>query len=153
MRVREGDGQGCIARELPFNADYRLINRRGHEVGAHLLTNLHGLKPLRRRERRNGGKRESARVPILKYVLVLAFAVAAKRSHRVCQPKTIIEDAESGAGHGLWRHSPRDANPRCEVVSVTNVGLRFVTEAEAHGQRRTDLPVVSDENSEIELTC
>ena len=34
-----------------------------------------------------------------------------------------------------------------------NVGLRFVTESETHGQRRPDFPVVTDETSEIELTC
>ena len=36
---------------------------------------------------------------------------------------------------------------------ITNVGLRFVTEAETQGQRRLDFPVVCNETSEIELAC
>src|SRR5882724_75018 len=148
MRVRERDGHRCIARLFPLNTDHRLIKRRGNEVRAHLFTNLHGLKPRQRRDRR----RRRKEIRIRKYVLLLADAVAAKRRHGICQSKTIIEDAKSGARHGLWRQSPRDAGPRRQVMPVTNVGLRFVTEAEAHGQRPSDFPVVTNEDSEIELT-
>ena len=38
-------------------------------------------------------------------------------------------------------------------MPVINIGLRFVTETEAHGQRRTDFPVITNESSQIELTC
>src|SRR3989449_4728231 len=148
MRVRERDGHRCIARELPLNTNHRLIKRRGNEVRAHLFTNLHRLRPRQSRDRR----RRRKEIRIRKYVLLLADAVAAKRRHGVWQSKTIIEDAESRARHGFWHQSPRDAGPRCQVMPVTNVGLRFVTEAEAHGQHPSDFPVVTDEGSEIELT-
>src|SRR6266850_7918789 len=148
MGVRVSDRHRCIARELPLNTDHRLIKRRGNEVRTYLLTNLHRLKPRHRRDRR----RRRKEIRIREYVLLLADAVAAKRRHGVCQPETIIENAESRAGHGFRRQSPRDAGPRRQVMPVTNVGLRFVTEAEAYGQRLTDFPVVTNESSEIELT-
>jgi len=37
-------------------------------------------------------------------------------------------------------------------MPVVNIRLRFVTEAEAHSQRRMDLPIVANERSDIELT-
>src|SRR6266850_1661992 len=148
MRVRERDGYRCIARELPLNTDHRLIKHRCNEGRTYLFTNLHRLKPRQRRDRR----RRRKEIWIRKYVLLLANAIAAKRRHGICQSKTIIENAESRAGHGFWRQSPRDAGPRCQIMPVTNVGLRFVTEAEAYGQRPTDFPVITNESSEIELT-
>src|SRR5207249_9452591 len=58
---------------------------------------------------------------------------------------------ETRPDHRLWREAPRHANPRREVMAIMNVGLRFVTEAETHGQRRPDFPIVTNGSSDIEL--
>ena len=51
--------------------------------------------------------------------------------------------------HGLFFN---DRDSRRDAAAVVNVGLCLVTEAEAHGQRPSDFPVVTNESSEIELT-
>src|SRR5437667_9731244 len=96
--VQETDRYRCVAWELTLQADHPVIQRRRHEVRTHLFTNLHGLKPPKRRELRKGGKE----LGIRHYVLLLADAVASKRRHRVREPKTIIKDSETRPGNGLW---------------------------------------------------
>src|SRR5436309_4671206 len=147
MSVGESHGHRCITRELPLQTDHRLIKGWGHEVRVHLLTNLRRVKSLQHRER---GKRRKE-VWIGYNELLLPDAVVTKRRHGVCQPKTIVKNPETCPGNSLWREAPGHTNPRRKVMAVMNVGLRFVTEPETHGQRRPDFPIVTNESSNIEL--
>src|SRR5262245_54299278 len=147
MGVRESHGHRCIPRELPLQTDHRLIKGWGNEVRVHLLTNLRRVKSLQDRKSRKRRKE----VWIGHYELLLPDAVVSKRRHGVCQTKTIVKNPETRTDYRLWRETPRHANPRGEVVVILNVGLRFVTEAETHGQRRSDFPIVTNESSNIEL--
>ena len=108
MGVQESDRYRRVAWELTLQADHPVIQRRGHEVGTHLFTNLNGLKTHKRRELRKGRKE----LRIRHDVLLLPDAVAPKRRHRVCQTKTIIKDSETRPGNSLWRESPRNAKSR-----------------------------------------
>src|SRR5206468_12973999 len=147
MGVGESHGHRCITRELPLQTDHRLIKGWGHEVRVHLLTNLRRVKSLQHRER---GKRRKE-VWIGYYELLLPDTVVTKRRHGVCQPKTIVKNPETCPDHRLRREAPGHADPRRKVMTIMNVGLRFVTEPETHGQRRPDFPVVTNESSNIEL--
>src|SRR5207247_3936984 len=134
MGVGESHGHRCITRELPLQTDHRLIKGWGNEVRIHLLANLRGMKPLQHRERWKRRKE----VWIRHNELLLPDAVVTKRRHGVCQTKTIVKNPETRPDHRLWREAPGHADPRRQVMAIMYVGLRFVTEAETHGQRRPD---------------
>src|SRR5437867_9625457 len=147
MSVCESHSYRCITRQLPLQTDHRLIKGWGQEVRVHLVTDLCRVKSLQNRERRKVWKE----VWIRHNELLLPDTVVTKSRHGVCQAKTIVKNPETRPDHRLWREAPRHAEPRCEVTAVTNVGLRFVTEAETHGQSRPDFPIVANESSGIEL--
>src|SRR5439155_2959816 len=147
MSVCESHGHCCIPRELPFQTDHRLIKGWGNEVRVHLLTDLCRVKSLQDRERRKRRKE----VWIRHNELLLPDAVVTKRRHGVCQAKTIVKNPETRPDHSLWREAPGHADPRREVMAIMYVGLRFITEAETHGQSRPDFPIVANESSGIEL--
>src|SRR5256885_17067113 len=108
MRVPESDGHGCVARELPLDADHRVIKGWCNEIRTHLLAHLGRVCLLERRNRREG--REKAR--ICNCELLLPDAIVPKRRHRISQRKTVIKDSEARTRDGLWREGPRHADPR-----------------------------------------
>src|SRR2546428_1615116 len=95
------------------------------------------MKPRQGRKRREGRKE----VRIRHDVLLLPDAIVPKRRHRIGQAKTIIENPETRPGHGFWCEAPRNGDPRREVMAVTYVRLRLLTETETQGQRPLGFPV------------
>src|SRR5207244_9058939 len=147
MSVCESHSYRCITRHLPLQTDHRLIKGWGQEVRVHLVTDLCRVKSLQNRERRKVWKE----VWIRHNELLLPDTVVTKSRHGVCQAKTIVKNPETRPDHRLWREAPGHADPRRQVMAIMYVGLRFVTEAETHGQRRPDFPIVTNESSNIEL--
>src|SRR5437899_12512023 len=116
MGVQESERYRRVAWELTLQADHPVIQRRGHEVGTQLFTNLNGLKTHKRRELRNGRKE----LRIRHDVLLLPDAVAPKRRHRVYQTKTTINDSETRAVNNLTPESPRNASLQFTATAVTD---------------------------------
>ena len=79
VRIREGDGNGCIERQLAFEADGRLNDVWRTQCWTNLLNSLRRLKGGQRSDRRNGGKE----VRVCNYILLLNDPIVTKSNEPV----------------------------------------------------------------------
>src|SRR5262249_35392242 len=91
MRIRISDRHSRIARQLAFDADWRLNDVRRAHGGTDLLNGLLCLKCRDYWNRRNGRKE----IRIRDDVLLLDDSVVAFCCKRVRQRKAIVEDASA----------------------------------------------------------
>ena len=103
-------------------------------------------------ERRGGGIEESG---IRDQVLLLDAAVLQLLQQDLVVGEAIVENSITCAQHHFWRsvlpfraEAPGYAQPGREVGVIAEIILRFVTEARADGDIRTQAPVVLHEQCE-----
>src|SRR5690242_6440104 len=126
VRIRVGDCDCGVERQLAFDAERRLHRIWGAEPGTHLLDRAAGTNAFYRCIAR--GQPEEIGIP--DDILLLDDAVVALSGDGVRETEAIVEHAESGADHCLRRsfpgsgsRRPGDADPRSEITPIVDVGL------------------------------
>jgi hypothetical protein len=104
----------------------------------------------------SGGRNRGEEIRIGDDKLLLNDSVVAFRGDNVGQTEAIVENAESGAQHGLGARttrasgSPGNRHARREVPPVMDKILRFVSESEIDSYVRTHLPFVAGKHSDVQ---
>src|SRR5215510_2411208 len=120
-----------------------------------MLNGLRRLEAGQRRER--GNRREEVR--IRNHELPLNYAVVTQRGQGVREREAVVKDSEPGADHGLRARvlasslrRPCDSDARRDITPIVDVGLRFIARPQTQREIWSHTPVVTHEESYVELT-
>ena len=147
-----------VVRKLALVADRGLQEVRGPKCATDALDGARLKRSGERGKRRRNSSWAREEVRVVDDELLLHYAVKALGGECIGEAKAIVEDPEAGADDSVerfrgcsWR--PRHTDSRSKIAPIVDVGLRFVTQAEAGGEVRANFPVITEESPQVELVA